>query len=202
MDAHLQEITALPKVLGCFVYSMSKGVIGSKMPPIFTQNSINVIGSLLAKPKQMGEAARLNIEAIDIRYNETVIVAKPINKSSVLITICEPGTNRPLLDMSIKMVMKELQEQLQPGNQPTQQSPIQPKQSPGALRPIFAGINEALADIIGPIAKPVLTDCLKKWASQGAQSRERLPDLAIMICKEIDDDQLEATFMENIKQFF
>jgi len=150
----------------------------------------------------MGEAAKLDIESIDIRYNETVIVAQPLNNNSVLVTICEPGTKRLLLDMSIKMVLKELQQHLQSGKQSAPLSARMDNHPPGSPKPVIAKINEALADVIGPIAKPVLTDCLKKWGGQGPQSKERLPDLAMMICKEIDDEQLEANFMENIKQFF
>jgi len=202
MDALLQEITALPKVLGCFVYSGNQGVTSSNMPPIFTKNTVQIIGTLLSKPKQMGKVAKLDIESIDIRYNETVIVAQPLNNNSVLVTICEPGTNRPLLDMSIKMVLKELQQQLQPGKQSAPLSAGMDNHRLGSLKPVLAKINEALADVIGPIAKPVLTDSLKKWSGQGPQTKERLPDLAMMICKEIDDEQLEANFMDNIKQFF
>lgn len=203
MDTLLQEITALPKVLGCFIYSGNKGVTRSNMPPIFTDNAIRVMGSLLVRSKQMSSMANLNLEAIDIRYNESMIIARPLDQKTALLTICEPGVNKSLLDMSINMVINDIRAALPSGQQPpanmagTKQKP----QSDASLRPILGKINEALANAIGPIASAVLNDCLKSWASQGPQSKERLPDLAWKLCQEIDDKSLESDFMESIKQY-
>jgi len=201
MDTLLKEITALPKVLGCFIYSSTKGVTSSNMPPIFADNTIKVTGTLLARSKQMAHMAKLNLEAIDIRYNESMIVARPLNPDTVLVTICEPGTNRSLLDMSINLVVNDIRALLSSGQQETA-GPARPKPAAGtSLRPVIAKIKEALADSIGPIAAPVLDDCLKKWSSQGPQSKERLADLAWMLCQEIDDENLETNFMESIKRY-
>lgn len=203
MDTLLQEITALPKVLGCFIYAGNKGVTRSNMPPIFTDNAIKVMGSLLVRSKQMGSMANLNLEAIDIRYNESMIIARPLDQKTALLTICEPGVNKSLLDMSIDMVINDIRTALPSGQQPsaniagTKQTP----QSGAPLRPILEKINGALANAVGPIAEPVFNDCFKKWASQGPQSKERLPDLAWRICQEIDDKDLESDFMESIKKY-
>lgn len=201
MDELLREITALPKVLGCFVYSSNKGITSSSMPRIFTKNTITIIGTLLARSKQICSGAKLNMEAIDLRYNETLIVAKPLNQNSTLVTICEPGTNRALLDMSTNMVIKDISESLGSKPKTTPRTDSKSESEP-SLRPIIAKIQDALADAIGPIAAPVLNDCVKKWSKLGAPSKNRLPDLAWMICKEIDDENLEASFMEKIKPYF
>jgi len=201
MDAQLQEITALPKVLGCFIHSTNKGVTSSDMPPIFSKSTIAIIGTLLGRSKKMGNMAQLNLEGIDIRYNETIIVARPLNQNTVLVTICEPGTNRSLLDMSINMVMNDIKSSLKSGQQSTAGQKESKSQPDSSLRPVLAKIKDALADAIGPIADPVLNDCYKKWSSQGPQSQKRLPDLAWIICREIDDERLEAGFMENIKKY-
>ena len=203
MDTLLHEITALPKVLGCFVYSGKKGVTSSSMPPIFTKNTINVMGTLLARSKQIGTKAKLNVDSIDIRYNEIIIIAKPFDENTVLATICEPGVNRPLLDMSINMVINDVRESLS-SDQPTAATPPSKtgtQEEDAVLKPILAKMHEELADAIGPIATPVIDDCLDKWATQGPKSQKRLPDLAWMICNEIDDKTLESTFMEKIKKF-
>ncbi len=200
MDALLQEITALPKVLGCFLFSGKKGVTNSNMPPIFTKDTINTMGALLARSKKMGSLAKLDLEAIDIRYNETILIARPLNQNTVLVTICEPGTNRPLLDMSINMVISDISEAITTDEEQTASSPAESiQQADTPLKPILAKIKEALTEAIGPIAAPVLDDCYTQWSTQGPLSKKRLPDLAWMICKEIDDKNLETTFMERIK---
>ena len=201
MDAFLQEISALPKVLGCFLYSSKQGVTGSNLPPIFKKNTINVIGTLLARSKKMGHTAKLDLLAIDIRYNETVLVARPLNKDSVLVTICESGVNRTLMDMSLNMVIKDIKESLTSKKKkaapPTKSKPQYDIQ----LKPILDQIKDSLADAIGPIAGPVLDDCYKKWSSQETPSKKRLPDLAMIICKEIDDKNLEKAFMDKIVDY-
>lgn len=202
MEELLHEITALPKVIGCFLFSSSKGVTRSNMPPIFTEDAVNTIGTLLARSKQMGKDADLNIEGIDLRYNETELLAKPLDTNAVLITICEPGANKQLLDMSINMVINDIATLLESDPVASDVSKKPKLQMDPALKPILAKIKSELAEDIGPIAGPVLDDCLKKWSNEGQQSIKRLPDLAWMICREIDDDRLERKFMEKIKKYF
>lgn len=204
MNNLLSEITALPKILGCFVFSSAQGVTGSNMPPIFANNAIKVMGTLLARSKQMSVMAKLNLDSIDIRYNESMLVAKPLNKDTVLVMICEPGVNKSLLNMSVNMLMDDLKGFLSTTRKPVASggaSPAAKPQSDPAIRPILAKIKEALADAIGPIAQPVLEDCVKKWSGNGPQNKARLPNLALLLCMEIDDERLEAGFMEKIKRF-
>ncbi len=202
MDELLQEITALPKVLGCFLYSGSKGVTYSSMPPNFTEDAITVMGTLLARAKQMSKEVQLDLEAIDLRYKETIIIARPMDHSSVLVTICELGANRPLLDMSINMVINDVKEGLDTTEQVRSEKAKNKSQAESVLRPILAKLKEELTLTIGPLATPILKDCLKEWSTQGPPAQKRLPDLAMLICREIDDEILESTFMEKIKKFF
>ncbi len=200
MDSLLQEIAALPKVLGGFIYSGNKRVISSNMPAIFDKNTINTMGTLLARSKQMSSKAQLSITAIDIRYNEVVIVTRPLRQHSILVVICEPGTNRPLLDMMINMVIKDIEKSLNSGSQTVPQTGSVPEDD-ATLRPSIEKIKEALADAIGPIAEPIFDDCYEQWSGQGPESKKRLADLAWLICKEIGDEGLESSFMESIKAY-
>ncbi|MBU0943257.1 MAG: hypothetical protein KJ804_21175 [Proteobacteria bacterium] len=217
MDSLLQEITMLPGVLGCFVYSGEQQIAGSKMPPIFKENSIKTIGSLLARTIQMGNIAQLNFSAIEFKFNESLLIVNPMAKGALLVIICEPRVNKSLIAMTMGMLTADIEtamaknlvapvpQQAVTTTHPapsTHQSPPAPAQAPAReadidahLASILEQIKEALAMAIGPIAGPVMKESIELWAQQGTTSPKNLPTLAVLLCKEINDQELEKEFM-------
>jgi hypothetical protein len=108
MDSLLQEITILPGVLGCFVFSSEQQIAGSKMPPIFRKNSIKTIGNLLTRTIQIGNMAQLDFKGIEIRYNESFLRINPLPKGALLIIICEPNANKSLISMTTGMLAEDI----------------------------------------------------------------------------------------------
>ena len=221
MDSLLQEITMLPGVLGCFVYTGEQQIAGSKMPPIFKENSIKTIGGLLFRTIQMGSMAQLGFSSIDIKFNESLLIIKPMSKGALLVIVCEPNANKSLINMTMGMLVVDIEASMAKGiiAPSAPQTPVtpQPAASPQAspppsqeppkeaeidanLAPILEQIKDAVAMAIGPIAAPVMKDSIELWAQQGATSKENLPALAELLCKEINDDELEEEFMAEFKK--
>ncbi len=215
MDSLLQEINMLPGVLGCFVYNDKQQIAGSKMPPIFKENAIRNIGNLLARTVQMGSMAQLNFTDIEIKYNESLLLANPLAGGALLIIICEPNTNQSLVKMTTGMLAKDLAASMSMGSVPptkttrqkapaTNNSPA-PEQAPkeaeisAELAPILEQVKEALALAIGPIAAPVMKDSIELWATQQEPSIANIPALAKILCQEINDVDLEEDFMAELK---
>ncbi|MBU1138187.1 MAG: hypothetical protein KKD01_19255 [Proteobacteria bacterium] len=214
MDSLLQEITMLPGVLGCFVYTGDQQIAGSKMPPIFKENSIKTIGSLLSRTVQMGHMAQLDFKGIEFKFNESLLIINLIAKGALLVIVCEPKVNKSLITMTMGMLITDIEASMAKGimtpavtrqsapppPQPTPpaatQAPVKEAEIDATLAPILEQIKEALAMAIGPIAGPVMKDTIEIWAQQWATSRKNLPALAEMLCKEINDDELEKEFME------
>ena len=219
MDSLLQEINMLPGVLGCFVYNGKQQVAGNKMPPIFKDNSIKNIGNLLARTVQMGSIAQLNFTDIEIKYNESLLLANPLANGALLIIICEPSTNQSLVKMTTGMLAKDIEASLSMGSTP---APIRPQQTPTKsnavfqqagkqapapkeeeiseeLTPILEQVEEALALAIGPIAAPIMKDSIELWATVHEPSIANIPALAKILCKEINDADLEEDFMADLK---
>ncbi len=218
MDSLLQEITMLPGVLGCFVYTSDQQIAGSKMPPIFKENSIKTIGSLLARTVQMGHMAQLDFSTIEFKFNESMLIINPMAKAALLVIICEPGANKSLIAMTMGMLIGDIETSMaksimtpsapqtaappQPASAAPQSTPPPPQTPPkeaeiGAdMAPILEQIKDSLAMAIGPIAGPVMKDTIELWAQQGAISKDTLPALAELLCKEINDYELEKEFME------
>jgi hypothetical protein len=215
MDSLLQEINMLPGVLGCFVYNDKQQIAGNKMPPIFKENSIRSIGNLLTRTVQMANMAQLNFTGIEIKYNESLLLANPLAGGALLIIICEPSINQSLVKMTTGMLTKDLEASMSMGSTPatraarqktpaTNNSPA-PKQAPkdaeisAELAPILEQVKEALALAIGPIAAPVMKDSIELWATQQEPSIANIPALAKILCQEINDVDLEEDFMAELK---
>ncbi len=212
MDSLLQEINMLPGVLGCFVYNSKQQIAGKKMPPIFKDKAIQSIGNLLARTVQMGSMAGLNFTDIELKYNESTIVVTPLAGGSLLAIVCEPTTNKSLVSMTTGMLSKDIEAALSGVPQAVQPPPARaaqtqeptPKQPAEAeigaeLAPVLEQIKDALAMAIGPIAAPVMKDSIDNWAQQNEPSIANIPALAELLCKEIDDDNLEDEFMTELK---
>ncbi len=217
MDSLLQEITILPGVLGCFVFNSEQQIAGSKMPPIFKENSIQTIGNLLNRTIQIGNMAQLDFKGIEFKYNESLLVIKPLPQQALLIIICEPNTNKSLISMTTGMLAEDIGKAMSnPMAYSAPNQPAAPKSSPttpasqqekptdlaeidAELAQVLEKVKDALAMAIGPIAAPVMKDVIELWAKQGSPSLATLPALAELLCAEINDENLEKGFMTEIK---
>lgn len=222
MDSLLQEITLLPGVLGCFVFNNEQQIVGSKMPPIFREKSINTIGNLLARTVQIGNMAQLDFKTIEIKFNESLLVIQPLARGALLVMICEPNANKSLIGMTTGMLAEDITKflanpmaakssarQTSPGTTAAPQQKQPPSTPPSsqqkeavidaALAPILEKIKDALAMAIGPIAAPVMRDTIDIWANEGNTSLADLPELISLLCIEIDDTNLEKDFRMEIK---
>lgn len=214
MDSLLQEITVLPGVLGSFVFTNKQKIAGSKMPPIFRENSIQTIGNLIARTIQIGNMAQLDFKGIEIKYNESLLLVTPLAQNALLVIICEPGANKSLITMTTGMLAQDISAALanpmahqaairQPpsGATPQQTRKVEADEAAidAVLAPILEKVKDALAMAIGPIAAPVMKDSIEIWAKQAPPSIATLPALAELLCAEINDDGLEQEFMTEIK---
>ncbi|MFC1523964.1 hypothetical protein ACFL6N_04155 [Thermodesulfobacteriota bacterium] len=66
--------------------------------------------------------------------------------------------------------------------------------SEGSLADILRQLQEALIKVIGPFGGIVMHDSLEKWTQDGPCDTSRLPELADMLCLEIDHEKLEKEF--------
>jgi len=214
MDPLLQEITMLPGVLGCFVFDSKQQVAGSTMPSSFKESNTRAIGNLLARMAQIGSMADLSFREIEIKYNEFLLLTKPLPKESLLVILCEPGANKSLISITIGMLAEDITKALEnpqayqaktskpsPGTQkaPAVQEEEKEAEIDESLAPVLEEVRDALAMAIGPVAGSVMKEIIEIWAKQAPPSLETLPALAELLCPEIDEDALEKEFMTAMK---
>ncbi len=210
MNELLQEIKLLPAVIGSTIHINGKKEIFSDLPKVFQAKSADIGRSMerLFKLKQARD-----ISFIEVKFDESVMLIRPVDQESSLITICESGVNFPLVNMTASMLTSELKNAVDTarkgaGTKPEAQTPPVTKATPGAdvntiihsgpLAPTMKKMANALALSIGPISEMVLTDTVKAWANSGPAETGRIPELVEMLCREIDDNGLEKEFLEQI----
>ena len=173
------------------------------------------MGNLLTRTIKMGSMANLDIEAIEFKFDVSLVIVKPLEQGAILVMICEPAVNKSLINMTTAMLTGDIQATINRGPAQTQKSHTQTATAPrqeqpkkqeaeidAALAPILESIKDALAYAIGPIAGQIMLAAIETWAQQGPTSKQQLPGLAAILCQEINDTELEKEFMGQIKSVF
>jgi predicted regulator of Ras-like GTPase activity (Roadblock/LC7/MglB family) len=220
MDSLLKEINMLPGVFGCFVYTGNQELVAEKLPPSFKADTIMTMGNLLTRSIKMGTMTNLDLTSIEFKFDESLLIVKPLAEGAVLVMACEPAVNKSLLNMTISMLINDIQNAINKAptaiaQPPTQTETMQTQtisaasaepvrehreaEIDAALAPVLVAIKGALAYAIGPIAGQIMEETIEIWALQGAKSKRQLPALATLLCNEINDKELEAEFMGQIR---
>lgn len=215
MDTLLNELKLIPGVMGSFVHSNSKGVLGSNLPTLFRKEALKQVGGLLTRVLKLSETTGIDIANFEVKYDEALLLVKPIDKDASFIIVCEPAVSMPLINMSTSMLIPELKTAVQNAAPVVAEAPSaaarKPAQAPvaevdpekllaeGPLAPVLKEMKIQLARAIGPIANLVMTDSLVSWCEQGSPVKARLKDLARILANEIGDRDLEAKFYNEIK---
>jgi hypothetical protein len=226
MDSLLKEINMLPGVFGCFVYTGHQELAGAKLPPIFKENTIATMGNLLTRTLKMATMADMHLTGIEFKFDVSLLMVKPLEDGSVLVMVCEPAVNKSLINMTLGMLLADIQAAINKGpvQAPIPQAPVQqatpvqkatpamppPPEAPkkreadidATLAPVLEKIKDALAYSIGPVAGQTMRESIETWAQQGPTTKKELPALAALLCKEINDKDLEKEFMGQIKPLF
>lgn len=221
MNSLLEEIKTSPGVLGACVYSAKKGIVGSNLPATFNSEQQHRITSILHRVFRLNDAAKLDVNAYEIQYDEALLMARRLDTEATLVVVCAPDVNVPLVSMACGMQTAELLEAIaahqngatpEPAPQPAQTSPqTAPAQAPptkqtpaevlnGPLADKLTGIKRALAKSIGPVAGMTLDSALKSWLDKGEPTAERLIYLAELLLPEIDDDDEKTIFVREVKE--
>ena len=217
MEDILKEIKNVPAVMGSYIHVTGITTLHSDLPKIF-QNKIYDVGDAIGRIIKVNEATNMQANNIEFKYEEAVIIIRPIDSDASLITFCETGVNKKTLNMTTGMLSSELKEaanRIRSNKGATTNKP-QPSAAPaapiaeappakqevdvnkilhaGPLAKVFQDFQNAFAMAIGPIGEMIMKDTVAEWAGNGDCSGERLAELVEMLCKEIDDKSLEAEF--------
>ncbi len=157
MESLLQEINMLPGVFGCFVYTGQQELTVVKLPAFFKENTVNTIGTLLTRTFKIGAMANLSMASVEFKFDETLVLVIPLNQGAILVIICKPAVNRSLVNMTIAMLLNDIQAAINKGpalatkplpTQATISSPVAP------VSPPVAPLSSPQATISSPVEPP------------------------------------------------
>ncbi len=220
MEDILKEIKNVPAVMGSYIHVTGITAVHSDLPKIFL-NKIYDVGDAVDRIIKVNQSTNMHANNIELKYEEAVIIVRPIDSDASLITFCETGINKKTLNMTTGMLSNELKEaakRIRSSKKAASSKPQAPAvpvtEAPpakqevdvnkilhaGPLAKVFQDFQNAFAMAIGPIGEMVMKDTVEKWAKKGDCSGARLGELVEMLCKEIDDKSLEAEFKEAISK--
>ncbi|MFO7606412.1 MAG: hypothetical protein R6W72_08950 [Desulfurivibrionaceae bacterium] len=218
MENILQEIKEVPAVMGSYIHVNGVTAVTSDLPKIF-QNKVYEVGAVIDRIIKVNESTKMHAANIEFKYDEAVILVRPIDRDASLITFCETDVNRKKLNMTTGMLANELKDAaagLRKNKDTVVAETPEPKPAPaspgkqeidinkilhvGPLASVFQDFQNAFAMAIGPIGEMIMKDTVKEWAKKGECSEARLKELVEMLCREIDDKSLEAEFKEAVSE--
>ena len=217
MDELLQEIKILPAVIGSMVHINGVNQIISDLPKVF-RGKAEQIGQSVERICKVNESCHIDLNSIEMKFDESLVMIKPIDKGSAIVTICDPGVNLPLVNMTTSMLVSEFRSSVNAirkdpsalaGGSKDAAATKAPKPAAkkidinailhtGPMAKILHEVQGALALAIGPIGEVVMKESVEKWANSGDSNPARLGELVTILCEEIDDASLEEEFRNSI----
>ncbi len=198
MKQAIDELKAIPGVVGACLFSAQEGLLQSNLPGIFKDDKLEAVGKQLTKLLAAGRMSFDDLNDISLHYDESVVIAREMRKGLTVFAICDPSFNHNLLTMSLNLLQEEMRDQPQPAAQPaaepvSSQPPEVESSSSTVDEPLMTELQAALSKVLGPMAAIIFDEIRQDWLGQGGASA-KVETLLEMIRREIGDPEKIATF--------
>lgn len=191
----IDELKVIPGVIGACIVNSQDGIKVSNLPTIFKPERLLIVGKHLLKLYSAGRDSFSDLTDITLNYDESVVVARELEKNTLVFVICDPTFNHNLMTMSLNL----LQEEYKIGNFSTAEPPVaaatQPSQveMSGKMQDLLAEMKGALGKILGPMAGFVFDEMAEEWAEQGNPDFSRIEVLLDLLNQEISEqDKIDS----------
>jgi len=195
MDNLLEELKAIPGVVGGYFVHQQKGVVASNMPAIFKQPKLLEISKELIKIHSAGRINFSDISETIINYEEMILIVKTVSAQLYLMFFCDSNVNTNMLAMSINLSLESMAAEdltsspdkpKEPALTVSQLTPAAVLESPQLGKPLQQ-MSDGLAQVMGPMAEVIFEESLQEWLDLGQSTVDKLPGLLKIIKEEIGD---------------
>ncbi|MCP4720573.1 MAG: hypothetical protein GY860_14045 [Desulfobacteraceae bacterium] len=214
MNKVLNEIKSIPGIIGGFFFDSIQGIKTSSLPPVFKEENLNKIGTVLDKMYMMSNQGLKDISDLCLYYEESTIIMRRIGKTSSFIILCDPSLNQNLLTMSMNMLAdefkiigtkfenanenkEEIVEVSTPMENLSEEEVINNSPVSGQLQ----GMQTALLKILGPMATIIFKEAVRDWIKSEAPSETSIPILLEILANEINDPEKEEKYLTLISPY-
>ena len=190
----IDELKVIPGVMGACIVNSQTGLQVTNLPAVFRPERLTLIGKHLLKLYSVGRMNFDDLTDITLNYDESVVVARELEKNTLIFAICDPTFNQNLLTMSFNL----LHEEFKLGNfTETVAETAAPAEAESAIsspsiereisQDLLAEMKALLGGILGPMAGFIFDEVTDNWMEQGAPDFSRIEELIEQLNQEIDD---------------
>ena len=199
----IDELKVIPGVIGASIVSFREGLKVANFPSIFKPERLSVVGKHLLKLYSAGRMSFDDLSDLTLNFDESVVVARELEKGMLLFAICDPTFNQNLLTMSFNLLHEEyklgnfsdvtIPADVTPGVKSVEPSiPIEQKIS-ASLQDLLLAMKEALSKILGPMAGFIFDEAVEEWLELGPPDFVRIEALIELINQEIaETDKVDS----------
>lgn len=200
----IDELKVIPGVIGACIVSSRDGLKVANFPSIFKPERLSAVGKHLLKLYSAGRMSFDDLSDLTLNFDESVVVARELEKGTLLFAICDPTFNQNLLTMSFNLFHEEykLGNFTDAASPPAASAEIKdaaPTPTPqseqnidASLQELLSAMKEALSKILGPVAGFIFDEAVEAWVQQGSSDFTRIDALIELINQEIsEEDKIE-----------
>lgn len=189
----IDELKVIPGVMGACIVNSQTGVQVSNLPALFRVERLVLVGKHLLKIYAAGRMSFDDLTDITLNYDESVVVARELEKNLLIFAICDPTFNQNLLTMSLNLLHEEFKlgnfTEVEAETVTTVAAPAPP--SPAVelkiSQELLTEMKGALGKILGPMAGFIFDEVMDNWMEQGIPDSSRIEELIDQLNQEIDD---------------
>lgn len=198
----IDELKVIPGVIGASIVSSREGLKVANFPSIFKPERLTAVGHHLLKLYSAGRMSFDDLSDLTLSFDESVVVARELEKGTLLFAICDPTFNQSLLTMSFNLLHEEYKignfsaatattEAIPDVKEPEPSIAMEQKIS-APLQELLSGMKEDLSKILGPMAGFIFDEAVEDWLQQGPPDMNRIETLIELIDQEIlEEDKIE-----------
>lgn len=188
----IDELKVIPGVIGACIVNSQEGIKVTNLPSIFKPERLNLVGRHLLKLYSAGRISFADLTDVSLHFDESVVVARELEKGLLVFVVCDPTFNQNLLTMSFNL----LHEEFKLGNFAADPvtallnedvaASVEATIS-GELQGLLDEMKGALGKVLGPMAGFVFDEVFENWIEQGIPDFSRIEELIEQIDQEIVD---------------
>jgi predicted regulator of Ras-like GTPase activity (Roadblock/LC7/MglB family) len=195
MKQMIDELKSIPGVVGACVYSTRAGLKFSNLPGIFKPERLTAVGKHLAKLYSAGRMSFDDLTDVSLYYEESVVVARELQKNLLVFVVCDPSFNHNLLAMSFNLLQEELQDagfeateaEMPASHQSAGGRVVSRAEADGQLLGLCNELKDLLGKVLGPMAGYIFDETAETWEQKGSVDFDRIEELIEMLNQEISD---------------
>lgn len=106
-DAALQQLAAVPGVVGGLVFDAAGEIVASGFPPVFDPGGLRTLAERLSADGYFQEWMAGDSATLELRYVDGNVLVRTVDRSWLLV-LCTAQANAQLLSMSLTQVVRRL----------------------------------------------------------------------------------------------